>query len=135
MITTEVKYLGDLRTEARHLRSGEVIMTDAPTDNHGRGEAFSPTDLVAAALSACMLTIMGIKAADLGIDLRDTRVSTEKHMQADPRRIARLVVNVYFACDLDARQRKILEAVALTCPVAKSLHPEIAQELVFHYPQ
>lgn len=134
MTTSTVTYQGDLRTQAIHLQSNNQIITDAPTDNHGKGEAFSPTDLLATSLASCMLTIIGIKAADMGIDVTGTKAEVTKIMAADPRRVSEIQVAFEFATALDSRSKKILEAAAYTCPVAKSIHPDIVQQVSFKYP-
>ncbi len=133
-MTSTVVYKGDLRTEATHLQSGTTILTDAPTDNQGKGEAFSPTDLVATALASCMATIMGIAARTHGIALEGTRFEVTKVMAAEPRRIAEIVVAVYFpeTNAPDAKQRMILEKAALGCPVLHSLHPDCRKAITFH---
>jgi len=134
MVTSTVKYQGELRTLAVHLQSNSEVITDAPTDNHGKGEAFSPTDLVATALASCMVTIMGIKAQDLGVDLTGTKASIKKHMSVTPRRISEVEVVLTLNKNYDTRSRKLLEAAALTCPVSQSLHPETKQTISFVYP-
>ncbi|QQR87568.1 MAG: OsmC family protein [Flavobacteriales bacterium] len=134
MDTAKVKYLGDLRCEAVHVRSGQRIVTDAPPDNQGRGEAFSPSDLTSTSLACCMLTIMGIAARDRGWDLSGMEARVVKHMASDPRRIAK--VEVHFSLDgsqLDAKARTILERAAHTCPVALSLREDLVQEIVFDW--
>lgn len=133
MATVETIYLGDLRTEATHLQSGTKIMTDAPVDNHGKGEAFSPTDLVATALGSCMMTLMGIAAQTQGIELKGTKLSITKIMNASPRRIGEIVIDVYFPSDYEPKLRTILERAAETCPVAHSLHPDCKQTIRFYY--
>lgn len=134
-MTSTVTYEGDLRTTAQHLQSGNVVETDAPTDNQGKGERFSPTDLVATALGSCMMTIMGIKARDLGVDLRGLRIDITKHMAADPRRISGIDVGLHFPAGLtlEDRQRTVLERAALTCPVFQSIHPDIQVNTSFTY--
>lgn len=135
MVQIDIVYQGRLRTEATHGPSKTTVVTDAPVDNHGRGESFSPTDLVATALGSCMLTIMGIVAERRGLDLSGTRVVVEKHMVTDPvRRIGRLPVTITLNRDCSAEERKLLEAAALTCPVHKSLHPDIEKPVTFVYP-
>lgn len=130
-----IEYEGGLHTRIRHAGSGAVITTDAPKDNEGRGEAFSPTDLVAAALGSCMVTIMGIHARRKGIALEGTKVRVEKRMTMDPpRRIGALDVVFEMPAGLSAADRKALEAAAHTCPVHKSLHPEIRIPVTFRYP-
>lgn len=133
MSTATARYAGHLRTEATHSASGNLILTDAPVDNHGRGEAFSPTDLVSAALGSCMMTIMGIVAERLQLDLTSTRYAITKHMAAEPRRIARIDVDFHLPAALTAKERTVLEKAARTCPVALSLHPDIRQEVTFSY--
>jgi uncharacterized OsmC-like protein len=134
-MTSQIIYKGDLRTEATHLQSGTVIETDAPVDNQGKGERFSPTDLVATALGNCMLTIMGIKARDMNIDLTGTTIDITKIMVADPRRIGTIKVVFQFPASLEIieKDRTILERAALTCPVAKSLSSELVQEVTFNW--
>lgn len=132
-MTIETIYQGGLRSEATHLQSGTKIVTDAPTDNHGKGESFSPTDLVAAALGSCMLTIMDIAAQRLEIDLKGTRLEITKIMAADPRRIAEIKIDFYLPGDYSDKCKTILERAADTCPVAKSLHPDLVQNITFHY--
>lgn len=134
MTTSEVTYQGDLRTTAIHLQSNNEIITDAPTDNQGKGEAFSPTDLLATSLASCMLTIIGIKARDMNIDITGTTAEVTKVMSADPRRVSEIQVIITFQQALDDKTRKIFYNTALTCPVAKSIHPDIAQNVVFKLP-
>ena len=133
-MTSEIIYQGDLRTQATHLQSGDIILTDAPKDNHGKGEAFSPTDLVATALGSCMLSIMGIIANRHEINILVTQVSIHKIMQANPRRIAAIEVTMYMPnVTYTPKERALLENAARTCPVALSLHPELEQKLSFVY--
>lgn len=134
-MTSQIIYKGDLRTEAKHLQSGTVIETDAPVDNQGKGERFSPTDLVATALGNCMLTIMGIKARDMNIDLTGTTIDITKVMVADPRRIGTIKVAFRFPSSLNIgeKEQTILERAALTCPVAKSLSAELVQDVTFNW--
>ena len=133
MITSKVTYQGDLRTSAIHLQSKNEIITDAPTDNQGKGEAFSPTDLLATSLASCMLTIIGIKAADMDIDVVGTKAEVTKIMAADPRRVSEIHVAISFNQQLDEKTQKIFYKTALTCPVAKSIHPDIKQDVTFVY--
>lgn len=128
-----VEYRGDLRCELVHSASSTVVTTDAPVDNRGRGESFSPTDLVAAATGACMLTIMGIRAADEGWDLAGTRVLVDKHMAVEPRRIGRIVVRFALPDGLDERARTLLERAALTCPVKESLGTNVELDVEFDW--
>ncbi|MGS2762299.1 OsmC family protein [Sinomicrobium sp. M5D2P9] len=132
-MTSKVTYKGDLRTECEHLQSGNIFITDAPTDNNGKGEAFSPTDTVATALAGCMLTVMGIKARELGVDLAGTTAEVTKTMAAAPRRISEIKVVFRFAVNPDDKTKKILENTANTCPVHYSLHPDIKKEIAFNW--
>jgi len=134
MVEISIKYLGDLRCEARHEPSGTVIMTDAPVDNEGRGESFSPTDLAATSLGTCMLTIMGIAARRQGVDLGETTVKVLKEMTAQPpRRIAKLTVVFTIPLPASHEKRAMLESAAKSCPVHLSLHPEVVQEMRFDW--
>lgn len=132
-MTSKITYVGDLRTICIHLQSGTEILTDAPTDNHGKGEAFSPTDLVATALGSCMVSIMAIKSKDLEVDLKDSTISITKIMQAEPRKIAKIVVVLDMAINVSEKNRIILERSAMTCPVLLSLHPDIEKEVTFNW--
>jgi len=134
-MTSQVLYEGNLRTVATHLQSGTVIETDAPTDNQGKGERFSPTDLVATALGNCMLTIMGIKARDMQLNLEGTTVDITKNMVANPRRIGEINVVINFPENLqaDEKQRTIIERAAMTCPVFESLHPNMKKDVEFKW--
>lgn len=133
MSTSKVIYKGDLRTESTHLQSGTTILTDAPTDNHGRGEAFSPTDMVANSLATCMFSIMGIKAKAMNIDLNDSTAEVTKIMQAEPRKISEIVVNFVMNATVDDKSKIILERAAMTCPVFLSLHPDIKKTVTFNW--
>ena len=133
MATSKVTYLGDLRTSSVHLQSGNTIITDAPTDNHGKGEAFSPTDSVANALATCMLTVMGIKAKDLEVDFTGSTAEVTKIMGTDPRRIVEIHVTFDMNLTADEKTRTVLERTALTCPVYFSLHPDIKKEISFNW--
>lgn len=127
-------YKGDLRTEAVHLKSGDKIITDAPVDNKGKGEAFSPTDLLSASLGSCMLTVMGIAANTHKIQIEGTSIKISKIMASNPRRVTEIVVDMRFpANDFNEKEKKILEQAALTCPVALSLHPDLKQTIHFNY--
>jgi len=134
-MTSQIIYKGELRTEAKHLQSGTVIETDAPTDNQGKGEKFSPSDLLATSLGNCMMTIMGIKARDMNIDLNHTKIDITKIMKSDPRRVGGINVQFHFreGLQLNDKQRTILENAALTCPVAKSIHPDIELDVKFNW--
>ena len=134
MNTATARYAGQLRTEATHVASGKIIQTDAPLDNHGRGEAFSPTDLVSTALGSCMMTIMGIVAERLQWNLVDSTFEIVKHMSTEPpRRIAQIDVTFRLPASLSANDRTLLERSAHTCPVTLSLHPDVKQNVVFIY--
>ena len=134
-MTSKVIYKENLRTEMVHLKSGSVRETDAPTDNNGKGERFSPTDLVATALASCMLTIMGIKARDLNLKLDGTEASVTKIMGTEPRRITGIDLTIQFAKSIEAdeKQKIILERTALTCPVQFSIHPDIKCNIQFNW--
>ena len=134
MVEINAVYEGTLRCSATHAPSGSIVETDAPVDNHGRGENYSPTDLVATALGTCMMTIMGILAARHDIDMAGTKVRVEKHMTPEaPRRISRLVVEFEVPLPEDHPQRKAIEKAALSCPVHLSLHEDIEKAVVFSW--
>lgn len=135
IMTSTVIYEGNLRTTAIHLQSGFEIQTDAPTDNQGNGERFSPSDLVATALGSCMMTIMGIKARDMEVDLRGTQIDIQKIMKADPRRIGGINLTFSFppGLNLEDKQKTILERAAHTCPVIYSIHPDIEVKVEFNW--
>lgn len=132
-MTSKVIYKGDLRTECEHLQSGNKMITDAPVDNKGKGEAFSPTDTVATSLASCMLTIMGIKAEENGLDIRGTYAEVKKSMAANPRRISKIEIKFYFNSPFSEKNTAILENAAKTCPVIYSLHPDIEKNISFSY--
>lgn len=134
-MTSAIIYNGQLRTTATHLQSNTSIETDAPVDNQGKGERFSPTDLLATSLGSCMMTIMGIKARDMNLDLNGVKLDIQKHMKSDPRRVSGVDVSFHFpeGLNLDEKQKTILQNAALTCPVAKSIHPDIEQKVVFNW--
>jgi putative redox protein len=134
-MTSQIKYEGNLRTVAMHLQSGTVIETDAPTDNQGKGEKFSPTDMVATSLGTCMLTTMGIKARDMNVSLEGTNVDITKIMTANPRKIGEIKVVIKFpeTVNADEKQREILERTAMTCPVIQSLHPDMKKDVEFKW--
>ena len=131
---SKVVYKGDLRTEASHLQSGETIITDAPVDNEGKGEAFSPTDLLATALASCMLTIMGIVAKRDGIDMEGATAEVEKIMASNPRRIGEIRLKINFVHPITDKDQVKLERAAHTCPVSKSLHTDLTESIEFIYP-
>lgn len=133
MSTAKVTYLGNLRTENEHLKSGSTFITDAPTDNNGKGEAFSPTDTVATGLANCMITVMGIKARDMQVNMYGTTALVTKTMAADPRRISKIEVVLNFPSGIDEKARKILENTGRTCPVLYSLHPDIEKVITFNW--
>ena len=135
MNTFEIKYDGNLRTSAQHLDSGEVIYTDAPKDNHGLGESFSPTDLVCSSLASCMLTIMAIAVEKHGVNIKGTKAKVKKAMKSNPRMIAQIDVVLEFPQNYETKIKTILERAALNCPVHKSLSSEVKKNLEFLYPQ
>ena len=134
-MTATIVYKGDLRCECTHLQSGTVIETDAPTDNRGKGQRFSPTDTVCVALATCVITTMGIKANDMEIDLTGTAIDVKKHMLADPRRVGQIDVTLNFpaSLQLDEKDKTILQRVGDHCPVAKSLHPDLKLNIVYNW--
>jgi uncharacterized OsmC-like protein len=132
-MTSQVVYLGDLRCESKHLKSGDTFKTDAPADNNGKGEAFSPTDTVATGLASCMMTVMGIKAAELKVDISSSTANVIKTMAVEPRRISKIDVELTMKGNCDKRAQLILERVARTCPVMNSLHPDIEKNITFHW--
>ena len=132
-MTSKVTYLGELRTQCRHLRSGNEFITDAPLDNNGRGEAFSPTDTVATALASCMLTVMGIKAQSMDLELKGAYAEVTKKMAANPRRISGIEVSLYFSSAIEEKERGVLERVGNTCPVIQSIHPDIETVIQYHW--
>ena len=133
MMTSKVTYNGNLRTECVHLKSNDSFVTDAPVDNNGLGQAFSPTDTVATGLASCMLTMMGIKANGLEVDLKGSNASVTKHMAASPRRISKIEVEIHLPKEISDKNRKILEHTANTCPVHHSLHPDIERVISYHW--
>ena len=133
-MTSTVTYLGRLRTTATHLASQNDFITDATIDNHGKGEPFSPTDTVATALASCLLTIMGIKARYLKLDLTGTTASVVKVMGSNPRRIIEIKIDVRFQKSFESKTKTLLEKAALTCPVSNSLHPDLIQNISFIWP-
>ena len=133
MSDIEIIYIGDLRTKAEHLKSGVVWNTDAPVDNMGKGESFSPTDMLATALGSCMLTIMGIKANQHNLDIKNTKVEVRKKMGENPRMISKIELKIIFSNDIEIKYRKLLERAAHQCPVSKSIHPNIDESVEFIY--
>ena len=133
MPTSKVTYLGGLRTSSIHINSGSEIISDAPLDNNGKGEAFSPTDLVANALASCMFTVMGIKAREMNVDFSGSTADVTKIMGTEPRRIITIQVVFTMSISVDEKTRTILERTAMTCPVFYSLHPDIKKEIIFNW--
>jgi putative redox protein len=131
MATIQTTYLGDLRTEATHLQSGTKIITDAPTDNQGKGEAFSPTDLLAESLAGCILTTMAIAARTHHINMDGTKCEVTKVMVANPRRVAEVIIDLKFPAEYSDKEKKVLELAANGCPVAISLHPDLKKTIDF----
>ena len=133
MNTFEIKYLGGLRTSSTHLDSGSVISTDAPKDNHGLGEAFSPTDMICSALASCILTIMAIAVEKNGVDIKDTIAIVKKTMGNNPRRIAKIDIDLTFTKKLDSKTKSILERAAYNCPVHHTLSKSVEKNISFKY--
>jgi uncharacterized OsmC-like protein len=132
-MTSKVTYLGDLRTSSIHLQSGNEIISDAPLDNNGKGEAFSPTDTVANALASCMMTVMGIKSRDLNVDLTGSTAEVTKIMNAEPRKIGAIEVVFHMSVATDQKNKTILERTAMTCPVFLSLNDAIEKRITFNW--
>lgn len=132
-MTSTVTYLGELRTSSIHIQSGTEILSDAPTDNNGKGEAFSPTDLLANSLGSCMMTIMGIKARDLEVDLKGSTIAVTKIMQAEPRKVAKIQLVFNMSVATTEKNKIILERAAMNCPVLLSLNPDIDKEISFSW--
>ncbi|WP_394758410.1 OsmC family protein [Flavobacterium sp.] len=132
-MTSKITYLGDLRTSSVHIQSGTEILSDAPIDNNGKGEAFSPTDLVANATGSCMMTIMAIKARDLNVDLVGTTIEVIKIMQAEPRKIARIEIIMNIPISVNEKTKIILERTAMNCPVLLSLNPDIEKDITINW--
>lgn len=132
-MTSKVTYQGNLRTTCKHIRSGNELVTDAPVDNNGLGEAFSPTDTIATGLASCMLTMMGIKARDIEVDLSGATAEVTKHMVANPRRISKIEVSLELPKGVSEKNQKILQRIADTCPVHYSLHPDIEKVITYKW--
>lgn len=132
-MTSKVTYLGDLRTSSIHLQSGSEILSDAPLDNNGKGEAFSPTDTVANALASCMMTVMGIKARDLNVNFVGSTASVTKIMQAEPRRISAVEIVFDIKGVTDEKTKTIFERTAMTCPVFLSLNSDVEKRISFNW--
>lgn len=134
MKISSIEYIGHLRTSSIHLKSGNIIITDAPQDNNGKGEAFSPTDLLSTSLGCCMLTIMGIIAERHTLNIEGTKVEISKIMEANPRRVGEIVVEMTMPKNnFTEKDKQLLENAAMTCPVAKSLHPDLIQKVIFNW--
>ena len=134
-MTATIIYTGQLRCSATHNQSGSVIETDAPTDNRGKGERFSPTDLLCVSLGTCIITTMGIRATDMGIDLNGATLQVQKHMFSEPRRVGKIEVSLSFpaSLQLDEKDKTILQRVGDNCPVQKSIHPDIETVVVYNW--
>lgn len=132
-MTSKVTYNGELRTTCIHLRSGNEFITDAPVDNNGLGRAFSPTDTVATGLASCMITVMGIKARDLEVDLTNSLAEVTKHMASDPRRISKIEIHLLLPAHVSKKNRAILERIGNTCPIHYSLHPDIEKVITYNW--
>ena len=132
-MTSKITYLGELRTSSIHIQSGSEIISDAPIDNNGKGAAFSPTDTVANGLGSCMFTVMGIKAAEMNVDLSNATAEITKIMAAEPRRISEIHVVFNITSVVDDKTKTILERTAMTCPVYYSLHPDIKKVITFNW--
>ena len=132
-MTASIVYKGDLRCESVHIQSNSQIETDAPTDNRGKGERFSPTDLLCVSLATCMLTTMGIKANDMEVDISNAKANVTKHMASNPRRVAKIEVAVSLPGIGSDKDKEILERTGNNCPVAKSINPEIELELTYEW--
>jgi len=134
MKTSKIVYNGNLRTEATHLRSGQTLITDAPVDNNGKGEAFSPSDLLATSLGCCMVTIMGMVANNSNINIDGTKIEITKVMESNPRRVSEIIVEFTMnGNQYSDKEKKLLENAAHTCPVAKSLSADLKQTVIFNY--
>lgn len=134
METIRTEYTGSLRTQALHVASGNTLITDAPLDNQGKGEAFSPTDLLATSYGSCMITVVGIAAVKHGFSIDGTKLKITKIMASNPRRIDELIVELDFPPNgYSGKEKEIIRKTAITCPVALSLHPEVKQTIVFNF--
>ena len=132
-MTSEVTYTGNLRTENTHQKSGAIYITDAPIDNNGKGEAFSPTDTVATGLANCILTVMGIKSQQMKPEMEGAKAEVIKTMASNPRRISKIEINITMPSGFSKKEQKILEHTAHTCPVHYSLHPDIEKDVTIHW--
>ena len=134
LMTSKITYLGDLRCESEHLQSGTRVFTDAPTDNHGKGEVFSPTDLCATSLAQCMLTTIAILGKDKGINIEGSYAELQKIMNPKPRKIAEIVSDLYFSGSFSDEEKVFIENTAMNCPVALTLSAEVKKSVTFNYP-
>jgi len=134
-MTASIIYQGDLRCKAAHLQSGTVLETDAPTDNRGKGEKFSPTDTLCVSLATCIITTMALKAMEMNIELKDSKIDITKHMLKDPRRVGQVDITIFFPpqLQLDEEQKSTLESAGNNCPVAKSLHPDLKTIIEYNW--
>ena len=133
-MTASIIYEGDLRCSATHLQSGTVTETDAPTDNRGKGEKFSPTDTLCVSLGTCLITTMALKARDMNIELKDTKIEITKHMLKDPRRVGQIDVTLHLPqLNLNEEEKATLETSGNNCPVAKSLHPDLKMNIRYNW--
>lgn len=130
-MTATIIYQGNLRCSATHLQSGTILETDAPTDNRGKGERFSPTDLVCTALATCIVTTIAMKAIDMNVNIDNSTLEVTKYMQNDPRRIGKIEIKINFTTAMDEKTKTILERVGHTCPVHRSLHPDIEMNIEY----
>jgi putative redox protein len=131
-MTASIIYQGNLRCMATHLQSGSIIETDAPTDNRGKGERFSPTDLLCVSLATCIVTTIAMKASDMDINIDDSKIAVTKHMLSDPRRVGKIDVKIDFtAQNVDEKTKIILERVGHNCPVHKSIHPDVEMNIEY----
>ncbi|MDD2584628.1 MAG: OsmC family protein [Bacteroidales bacterium] len=136
MTKMRTTYIGELKTEAIHLKSGSKVITEAPEDNNGKGQKFSPTDLFATSLGSCMLTIMGISAQAHGFSIEGTRVEVEKIMAANPRRVSEIKLEIHLPRkDYTDKEMRLIESAIKTCPVANSIHPDIVKTISYHLPE
>lgn len=133
-MTSKITYLGDLRCESEHLQSGTRVFTDAPTDNHGKGEVFSPTDLCATSIAQCMLTTIAILGKDKGINIEGSYAELQKIMNPKPRKIAEIVCDLYFSGSFSDEEKAFIENTAMNCPVALTLSAEVKKSVTFNYP-
>ena len=133
MATAEIRYDGDLRCSCVHVQSGTEIETDAPTDNRGKGQRFSPTDTLCVSLATCIMTTMGIRAIDMGIELKGSRIDVQKHMLAEPRRVGKIDIHLHLPAGISPENQQMLERVGNACPVARSLHPDLITDIRYSW--